>query len=110
MFLNERDILERYVMTFYEACQSCREGNFLSHKSFDAKQSMHEYKGILYYEDGAVLTHHLDWLSNQDWAKEGWYVKYTNNLLDIEKLAVMHKMSRGMMLNERSYEECVMNQ
>jgi hypothetical protein len=94
-------------MTFYEACQSCREGNFVTNASFDSSQSMHEYNYTLYYEDGAALTHHLDYIQSQAWAKDGWYIKYSANKVDIDKLSQMHKNNRGFMLQDGSYEDCI---
>jgi hypothetical protein len=94
-------------MTFQEACESCISGNFLSNVSFDSKQSMHSYRDILYYEDGACLLHHLDFISSQNWAKDGWYIKYTQDKVDKEKLDTMHKVNTGFMLSSDSYEDCI---
>jgi hypothetical protein len=94
-------------MTFNEACLSCSEGNFVSHRNFDSSQSMHEYKTDLYYEDGANLTHHLDWLENEEWAKDGWYIKYNKDQVDKDKLDKMHKDNKGYMLQKGTYEDCI---
>lgn len=96
-------------MTLLEACQSCREGNFVSHKNFDSSQSMHEYHYTLYYEDGANVSHDLEWLKDQDWAKDGWYVKYSKEQVDIKILDMMHKMRPGYTLQSGSYEDCILN-
>jgi hypothetical protein len=94
-------------MTFSEACQSCREGNFLSHTSFDNEQSMHEYRGVLYYEDGAILTNHVDWIDNQDWAKEGWYIKYNKELINKDILKEMHRKNERFLSSDIGYAKCI---
>jgi len=64
-------------MTLQEAFKSCGQGNIVSHSSFDQSQSMHYFNGEFYYEDGACLTGHIAWMESQEWAQQGWYVKYT---------------------------------
>jgi hypothetical protein len=99
-------------MNLHEACQSAREGNFVSHHSFDYDQSMHEYKGNLYYEDGANLTADgfIEKLAREKWSNEGWFVKCSKDLIDKEKLEKLHNESRGYMLNGKSYEDCIIKQ
>lgn len=97
-------------MNLYEACQSAREGNFVSHNNFSSNESMHEYKGNLYYEDGADLTTNgfIDILTYEEWAKEGWFVKYSKEKVDKDKLKKLHKNNEGYMFrNNKSYEECI---
>jgi len=95
-------------MTLLEACESCRNGDFVSHSNFDANQSMHYYRGTLYYEDGANVTYHFDWLRSQEWAEYGWFVKKPKDEVDIDKLNEMHRLSNGHMLCGSSYEECIL--
>ena len=94
-------------MTLHEACQSCRDGNFVSHNCFDSSQSMHDYKHDLYYEDGAIISNDLEWLDNQTWAKDGWYIKYPKECVDGEKLDKMHKDNKGYMLHSGTFEDCI---
>jgi len=97
-------------MTLTEACMSAMEGNFISHKHFDSKQSMHSYKGDLYYEDGANLTlgSGFDYLNHEEWAKEDWYVKFSAEKVDKEKLKELHEKYGNIMLQgDKSYEECI---
>ena len=94
-------------MTLLEAYQECRKGNFVSHISFDEKQSMHEYNHTLYYEDGANLSAGDFDLYTEEWAKEGWYVKYTKEQVDREKLKKMHNENKNYMLQSGSYEDCI---
>jgi len=93
-------------MTLQEAFNSCRQGNFVSHNSFDFKQSMHYYDGSFYYEDGVNLTPHLEWLESQEWAKDGWYVKYMAILVDINTLKQLHNYVRRSTTNI-NYEACI---
>jgi hypothetical protein len=94
-------------MTLFEAFVSCRNGDFVSHQNFDSSQSMHEYKYSLYYEDGANLDNHIDWLEGEKWAKDGWFVKYPRWKIDTEKLNKIHKDNGGFMLQSGSYEDCI---
>jgi hypothetical protein len=97
-------------MTLQEAIQSVREGNFVSHKYFNSKQSMHEYKGNLYYEDGALLTSNntMEWLQREEWAKTDWYIKFSEDKINKDKLKDLHdRFSRTMLPYNSSYEECV---
>ncbi len=99
-------------MKLLEAYLSAREGNFVSHFLFDEKQSMHEYKGNLYYEDGANLTGNGNsiYLDEESWAKDGRYIKYPKDRINTEKLKNLHEKHKGRMLpNDKSYEECVIN-
>lgn len=98
---------EEENMTLLEACQLCREGNFVSHRNFDSSQSMHEYQYSLYYEDGANVSHDLGWIENQEWAKDGWFIKYSKEQVDKDKLNEMHRINKGNMLYGQSYEECI---
>lgn len=94
-------------MTFDEAVRSCREGNFLTNKNFGSDQSMHMYKGELYYEDGCCLTHHLHHLQNEEWFKEGWDIKYPKDRVDTVKLDKIHQENSKYTLFGKSYEECI---
>lgn len=98
-------------MNLLDALQSCRDGNFVSHRNFDSNQSMHEYGYNLYYEDGANLSANggLKFLMQEDWAKDGWYVKYTKDQIDIHKLVDLHEHSNGLMISYygKSYEDCI---
>jgi hypothetical protein len=99
-------------MKLLEACQSAREGNFVSHKYFDTKQSMHEYNYNLYYEDGANLTSNggMEFLEKEDWAKDGWYIKYPKEKVDKEKLRKLHDNNNGLMfMDNQSYEDCIIS-
>ena len=95
-------------MTLLEACQSCKEGNFVSHTNFSSDQSMHEYNNTLYYEDGANLTHHLGYIASQEWAKDGWYIKYKASKVNRDMLTRKHEDNKGLMLQDGSYEDCIM--
>jgi len=98
------------TMTILEACQSAREGNFVSHKNFDREQSMHEYNYNLYYEDGANLTStgFIETLGREDWAKNGWYVKYPKEKVNKDKLKKLHEDGNQYMLkNNQSFEDCI---
>lgn len=94
-------------MNIYEAMASCREGNFVSHKGFDNKESMHCYEGTFYYEDGCNISNQLDWFTNEESLQDGWYVKFTKDNVDVDKLKKLHANSRGLMLRCSSYEECI---
>lgn len=98
-------------MKLLEAFKSAREGNFISHTYFDEKQSMHEFKYELFYEDGANLTINggIEFLEQQEWAKEGWYIKFPKEKVDIEKLKKLHEDSKTIMLKYgQSYEDCIL--
>lgn len=98
-------------MTLDEACKSAREGNFISHVSFDANQSMHEFNGDLYYEDGANLTigGRLDYIiRKKQWAMNDWYVRYPYIMVDTEKLKKLHdEFGSKMLPTGRNYNECI---
>lgn len=96
-------------MNLSEACQAARDGNFVSHHSFDHKQSMHEYNGNLYYEDGANLTASgfINILPKEKWSNEGWFVKYSKEMVNREKLKKLHVENKGYMLQDKSYEDCI---
>ena len=71
---------------------------------------MHEYNYSLYYEDGANLTANgfIDKLAYENWAKDGWYIKYSNKKVDKEKLKRLHNDNNGYMLEGNgSYEDCI---
>jgi hypothetical protein len=93
-------------MTLLEALQACENGDFVSNQYFDSKQSMHEYNGELYYEDGANITNDIEWLEKQAFAQSEWYVKYPKCKIDMEKLTSMHEKHKGYMLQDSTYEEC----
>jgi hypothetical protein len=98
------------VMTLSEACMSALEGNFVSHNYFDNKQSMHSYKGDLYYEDGANLTvgDGFDYLNREEWAKDGWYIKFPVEKVDQAKLKELHDhYGNRMITDDKSYEDCI---
>lgn len=97
-------------MNLLEACLSAREGNFVSHHSFDYNQSMHEYNGNLYYEDGANLTANgfINTLEREKWSKEGWFVKYSKDQVNKEELKKLHENYKSYMLKYgKSYEDCI---
>ncbi|MDF2841783.1 MAG: hypothetical protein K0R00_209 [Herbinix sp.] len=94
-------------MTLQEAYASCDAGNFVSHLNFSSNESMHKYDGGLYYEDGANLTTSDFDLSQEEWAQDNWYIKFTQEKVDAEKLRKMHEDSRGYMLQCVSYEDCI---
>jgi len=97
-------------MNLNEAIKSAREGNFVSHHSFDYNQSMHEYNGKFYYEDGADLTTSgfINTLQNEKWSSEDWLIKYSKEQVDKEKLKRLHENSKGYMLKDNeSYESCI---
>jgi len=96
-------------MNLQEAIKSCMEGNFVTHESFDCKQSMHMYKHTLYYEDGCNLTHHLKYIESQELFKEGWKVKYLKEKVNQEVLDYMHRKHRSFMLeNDNTYEVSIL--
>lgn len=99
-------------MNLNEAILSASEGNFITHISFDRKESMHEYDGKLYYEDGADLTTSgfIDALHQMAWAKEGWEIKYPKERVDSNKLIEMHKDAGHSMLYKQSYEDCIIKE
>lgn len=94
-------------MNIYEAMASCKEGNFITHKGFKLKESIHYHEGSLYYEDGRDITNTLRLLTSEEWYKDGWYVKFTKDNVDMDKLKRLHEISRGLMLRCSSYEECI---
>lgn len=95
-------------MTLSEAIESTSKGNFVAHLNFSRNESMHMYNGQLYYEDGA--TGDIEGLLRTvDWAKQGWYIKHSNEEVYQEKLSKMHKDSDGLMLRNGSYEDCIVD-
>jgi hypothetical protein len=99
-------------MNLKEACKSAREGNFVSHHSFDYNESMHEYNGDLYYEDGANLTvdGFIDTLEHEEWSREGWFIKYSKEQVNKQRLRELHTNNKGRMLNyNESYENCIIH-
>ena len=97
-------------MILDEAIKKACEGNFVSNKYFTAEESMHEYNDRLYYEDGAVLGSALiNIMHDENWSKDGWYIKYSKEQIDRNKLNQLHKEFGGTMISSknRSYEECV---
>jgi hypothetical protein len=73
---------------------------------------MHEYKGNLYYEDGADLTTDgfIETLFHEEWSREGWFIKYSKEQIDEEKLERLHNENKSKMLEYgKSYEECIIN-
>ena len=93
-------------MNLYEALNSAEEGNFVTHRTFGADQSLHYYSGKYYYEDGAGFVS-ADFLESQDWAREGWCIKYAADRIDREELQRIHENNRGYVLPEGSYESCL---
>ena len=79
-------------MKLLEAVESCRQGNFLTHRNFDSNESMHMHKGQLYYEDGANITNDFDFLRRQGWARENWEIKFMKEQVDEEKLNSLHEI------------------
>ena len=97
-------------MTWEEAIQSAIEGNFVSNKYFTEEQSMHEWNEKLVYEDGAILSGALiNIMHEEDWSKDGWYIKYTKEQVDRNKLEELHKEFKRCTLSgkNKSYEECI---
>jgi len=95
-------------MTLKEGFKACRDGNFISHPSFDHTQSMHYFRDSYYYEDGAILMRHMDWFESQEWAKDGWYIKYEASRVDLPLLNALHLLGKAYMFSKRSYEECIL--
>lgn len=92
-------------MNLHEALQSAREGNFVTSEYFSHDQSMHYYRGNLYYEDGAVVSD--EFLYEQDFAVNGaWTVSIPKENVDFDKLKAMHEKNKGFMLQTGSYMEC----
>ena len=97
-------------MTWEEAIKSAQEGNFVSNKNFSSNESMHEWNNELVYEDGAILSGALiNIMHEEDWSKDGWYIKYTKEQVDRNKLEELHKEFKRCTLSgkNRSYEECI---
>ena len=95
-------------MTVQEAIRSCEEGNFVTHINFSSYESMHMYKGKLFYEDGADLTTSNFKLENEDWAKDGWRIKFSKDKVDNDKLSKLHEKRKYRMLQGiETYEECI---
>lgn len=99
-------------MIWSEAIDSAKEGNFLSNNNFDDKQSMHCYDGYLFYEDGSVLSGSLvNIMYDEEWSKDGWFIKYTKDKVNQNKLKEIHEEFKNRMLTMektyRSYEECI---
>lgn len=97
-------------MNLKEAIESSNNGNFVSNEIFSEDQSMHTYNDRLYYEDGANLTDNnfVSTLEHYDWAKQGWYVKFSKEKVDKAKLKKMHEESMGHMLDSNvTYETCI---
>jgi hypothetical protein len=66
--------------------------------------------GRLYYEDGANLTSDgfINILEKEQWSREGWFVKYSKEQIDKEKLEMIHIDNKGRMLSyDESYENCI---
>jgi hypothetical protein len=95
-------------MVLDEAIMAAMEGHFVSNNSFDSKQSMHSFNDRLYYEDGADLTTSgfVNELKRMDWAKDGWYIKYKKERVNINKLKEMHENNKYMLQGD-SYEDCI---
>lgn len=95
-------------MNMDEALKSANEGNFLSNKYFTEEQSLHFYNGQFYYEDGVLLNEGtLNGIKEEDWAKEDWEIKYPKEKVDKDKLLLLHEEGKGMMLCNKSYEDCI---
>ena len=93
-------------MNLKEALISAREGNFVTSTRFDSNESLHYYKGKYYYEDGAVVTE--EFLFNADWTvQHPWEIRIPKEKVDFDKLKKMHDESKGYMLQERSYMDCI---
>lgn len=98
-------------MTFHEAEIKAEEGNFMTHRGFSSYESMHYFNGELYYEDGAVINHHLSWLfENIKDFGENWEIKYSADMVDKEKLAQLHNKAGSLMISHfgESYEDAIM--
>lgn len=95
-------------MKFSEALDSAKEGNFLTNTYFTEEQSLHFYNGDFYYEDGAVLNDRtLESIGKDDWAKDGWTIKYPKEKVDTDALYILHVENKGTMLRDKSYEDCI---
>ena len=55
---------------------------YYKHGNFDNSQSMHMYRDTLYYKDSTNLSAGNFDLQSEDWAAEGWEVKYTADKVD----------------------------
>ena len=93
---------------FDDAQNLCYMGFFVTHCNFSSFESMHEFDGNIYYEDGANLTTSGLLLNPFDWMESGWRIKATPDKVNFEKLRNMHEGSKGLMLADSSYEECIM--
>jgi hypothetical protein len=103
--------MEDIFMTFDEAVKSCSEGNFVSNAKFGPEQSMHEYEHTLYYEDGGNVTQALDFIKGQTWSKDGWYIKFSRDVVNTDKLKSMHVHHNGhSLIGGESYEDCIMKE
>lgn len=88
------------------ALNLARRGMFVTNNYFDEKQSLHFFDGKFYYEDGAVVTE--EFLEQQEFAMgDSWSIKYSNLFIDYKKLKKMHEQSRGLMLQDKSYEDVI---
>ena len=97
-------------MEFIDAICSCREGCFVSNVSLEDFESMHMYEGKLYFEDGSYLDQQPE--VAQMWGKwilNGWYIKFTPEQVNATQLAKMHIESKGFLLNNDSYEDCIIH-
>ncbi len=93
-----------------DACTLCHLGFFVTHKSFDANESMHSFDGNLYYEDGACLTTSGAMIHPSSWMDDGWIIKADPLHIDFKKLIRMHGLSMGSMLVSDSYDQCIIRQ
>ena len=98
---------KRTDLTLDEALESAEAGNFVTSEYFSSDQSMHYWNGRFYYEDGAVVT--PEFLHSENWAsKNPWRVTIPKDIVDTDKLQEMHIQSGGYMLDNHTYNECVL--
>lgn len=93
-------------MNLKEALRAVEDGHFVTCSSFSGDESLHEYNGKMYYEDGAVVTEQF--LEKQEFAKRAtWRIFADKSIVDREKLAEMHRKASGYMLSTGTYNECI---
>lgn len=95
---------------FEDALNLCYMGFFVTNIGLDSNESMHEFNGNIYYEDGANLTTGGLVDKPYDWMLSGWRIKASPDMVNFEKLHEMHKGSKGYTLTGSSYEECIIKQ
>jgi hypothetical protein len=64
--------------------------------------------GHYYYEDGACLDAHIEWLKMEQWAREGWFVKHTVDQVNIHMLNSLHMLGKAYISTKINYEGCIL--